>query len=159
MSIWCQPWYQFPCIKPSIHGVIAEHSAPLPAYSSASWHQSPPSTMETDNQGHPLVDFLISPSCRQSPSQGQTGWWESTNQQGHRLPVHMQLHCLLPLKPLASHLSERQDEFEGWSCLPAHVTWNKNLLLPISLAFWFLFGPSCVMGKEPMFLASSSILP
>lgn len=38
------------------------------------------------------------------------------------------------------------------SHLLAHVTRNNNPLLALSLVFQFLLGPSCVAGKEPMFV-------
>ena len=42
------------------------------------------------------------------------------------------------------------------SHLLADITQNKNTFLAVSLVFQFLFGPSYVAGKEPMFAAGNN---
>ena len=81
---WYWLWYRFPYMKSSIYGVKTKHS--FPAYSLASWLQNPLLAMETNGQG---PGFIISSySSLQVISRPNTGWWKSSNQQGHMLPLH-----------------------------------------------------------------------
>ena len=83
-------------------GLKPKHS--FPAYSLASWLQNPLSSMETDTVKDKHLDYLL-PTKRYrlvgklltskvtgfllsaSVSRPKTGWWESSDQQGHMLPL------------------------------------------------------------------------
>ena len=96
------PDISFPTLNPAYMGLKPKHS--FPAYSLASWLQNPLSSMETDTVKDKHLDYLL-PAKRYrlvgklltskvtgsllsaSVSRPKTGWWESSDQQGHMLPL------------------------------------------------------------------------
>ena len=67
-------------------------------------------------------------------------------------------NLLNPSPPLFWGDEMKQDKFEAYSHLLADIIRSKNSLLAISLAFWFLFGTSCVADKQPMYVGANKVI-
>ena len=102
---WYRPWYQFPHIKPSIYGVKTKTLIPclLPGYLApestvchgdkwprvATWIHYLLLLLSTSHYrlvGKLLTRKVMGSLLSASVSRPNTGWWESSDQQGHMLP-------------------------------------------------------------------------
>ena len=118
--------------------------------------------MEADSQGLPPANFVIILLSANSLPRLNAGWWESSDQPDHWLPppLYRQPHSSQTFKtprlPSFGETRWNETNLRPRFCLPADITRNKNAFLAISLVFRFLFGPSCVTGREPMFVGSNT---
>lgn len=96
------PGISFPTLNPAYMGLKLKHS--FPAYSLTSWLQNPLCSVETDTVKDKHLDYLLptkryrlvgklltskvmSSLLSASVSRPKTGWWESSDQQVHMLPL------------------------------------------------------------------------
>ena len=106
------------------------------------------------------LQIPLSSSSLSAASQGltQAGGKAPTSKANDIPATYKQPHSSQTFKTpdLPSFEERRQNEMNlrAHSYLPADITQNKNPFL----AFQFLFGPSCVAGKEPMFVGTNILI-
>ena len=111
--------------------------------------------MVVENQGQPPTRSQT-PSCPTHCNQLKAGGkWPRSKATDCRPSLQAAAFLATFKNPLPPLFQGDKTNIRAHSCLPADSTQNKNPFLAISLAFWFLFGPSYVAGKEPMFVAGS----